>query len=100
MPPKDDFLTIFDFTFSFFKALSQDGKIINLIKHESSLLHIFYNIQKYIFTPNFTKTLWDHGGSNPWEKPGSSNAKTEQRFISPGKSRAVDNMHSFYDLSN
>ena len=41
-----------------------------------------------------------NGGSNPWEKPGSSNAKTEQRPISPGKARAVDNMHSFYDLSN
>ena len=30
MSPKDDFLTIFDFTLPFFKALSQDGWIINL----------------------------------------------------------------------
>ena len=36
--------------------------------------------------------LWDHGGSNPWEKPGSCNAKTEQWLISLGKPRAVDNM--------
>ena len=30
MSPKDDFQTIFDFTLPFFKALSQDGWIINL----------------------------------------------------------------------
>ena len=30
MSPKDAFLTIFDFTLPFFKALSQDGYIINL----------------------------------------------------------------------
>ena len=34
------------------------------------------------------------------KSPGSSNAKTEQWLIPPGKTRAVDNMHSFYDLSN
>ena len=55
---------------------------------------------KVDFYTQFHKTLWDHGGSNPWEKPGSSNAKTEQWLISPGKPRAVDNMHSFYDLPN
>ena len=59
-----------------------------------------YNIQKYTFIPNFTKMLWDHGGSNPWEKPRSSNDKTDQWLIYPGKPRAVDNMQSFYDLSN
>ena len=38
MSPKDDFLTIFDFT-----------------PRSSYLLHIFENIQKYTFIPNFIK---------------------------------------------
>ena len=44
--------------------------------------------------------LWDHGGNDAWEKPGTSNAKTERRLMSPGKPRVVDKMHSSYELSN
>ena len=55
MSSKDHFPTIFDFTFLFFKVLSQDGEITNLYNIESSLLHIFYNIQKYTFIPIFTR---------------------------------------------
>ena len=28
--------------------------------------------------------MWDHGGSNPWEKPGTPNFKTEQWLVSSG----------------
>ena len=65
---------------------------------ESSLLHIFYDILKYIIYPVSKNTL-DHGSSNPWEEPETSNAKAEHWLMSSGKPRAVDNMHSFYDLS-
>ena len=44
--------------------------------------------------------MWDHGGSNPWEKPGTPNFKTEQWLVSSGKPRAADNMDSFCNLSN
>ena len=41
--------------------------------------------------------LWDHGDSNPWEKSGTSNPKTDPWLISSGNPRAVDNTLSFYD---
>ena len=47
-----------------------------------------------------SQMLWDHGGNNPWEKPGTSSAKTEWWLVSPEKPRFVDNMHSSYELSN
>ena len=46
----------------------------------------------------FHKTLWGHGGSNPWEKPGTSNAKTEQWRWCPGKSKVVDNINSLWTV--
>ena len=72
--------------------------------YEWSLLHIFYNIQKFpVWSSPVSQNalrLWDHGGSNPREKPGTSNTKTEQWLIYPGNLKAVDNLHSFYDLPN
>ena len=56
----------------------------------------------YNIIPSFTKCfeIKASGGSNPWEKPGTFHAKREQCLIFPGTPRAIDNMHSFYELSN
>ena len=78
MSSKDDFLTIFDFTLSFFKALSQDGQIINFKNILVIFLHIFYNIQKDTFIHSFTKRFEIMAAANTRKKPGSSSAKTEQ----------------------
>ena len=91
---------IFDFTLSFFKAPSQDGQIINLKNILVIFLHIFYNIQKDTFIHSFTKRFEIMTAANTREKSGSSSAKTEQWLISPEKPKAIDNMHSLYDLSN
>ena len=37
--------------------------------------------------------LWDHGCSDPWQNPVTCTAKTEQWLVSPGKPRAIDNVH-------
>ena len=97
---KRRFPNYFDFTLSFFKALSQDGQIINLKNILVIFLHIFYNIQKDTFVHSFTKRFEILAAANTREKPWSSSAKTEQWLISPGKPKAIDNMHSLYDLSN
>ena len=96
---KDNFITIFDFNLPFFKALSKDGKIINLNNIQVIFISYFLQYSKVHYYTQFHKTLWDHA-VNPWEKPGTSNAKIEQWLISPGKPRAINNMHYFYDLSN
>ena len=39
--------------------------------------------------------LWNHGDINPWEKPYTSNAKTDLWLVSAGKSRAKGHMDFF-----
>ena len=43
----------------------------------------------------FNKPLWDHVDSNPYEKPWTSNVKTEQLPTSSGRPRDIGNMHCF-----
>ena len=60
-------------------------------------LHFLYCSNLHYYT-KFNKTLWNYGGSQPWEKPRISNWKTELWQMFPVKPRAIDTMHSFYDL--
>ena len=39
--------------------------------------------------------LWDHVGSNPYEKSWTTNVKTDELLRSPGRARDIGNMHSF-----
>ena len=56
-----------------------------------------YFLSYYVifYCTQFNETLWDHGGSNPKQKPWISNAKTVWWLMSSGKPRAVGNMHVF-----
>ena len=74
--------------------------IINLNDIQLILTSYFLYYSKVHYYTQFHKTCWDHGGNNPWKKPGSSNATKGQWYISSWKPEAGDNMHSFYDLSN
>ena len=53
---------------------------------------IFYSTLLYT---HFNKMLWDHGDSNPWEKPRTSNAKSKRRLMSSKRPRAIGNMQFF-----
>ena len=55
---------------------------------------LLYSLVHYY--TDFNKRLWNHGGSETWEKPWSSNAKIEP-WLMPltGRPSTVGNMHFF-----
>ena len=77
---EEDFLSIFDFTLSFFHGLfkryvNNKLKVTQVI---STLYFLPYRIVHYY--TQFNKTLWDHSGSNPLEKAWTPNVKKERWF--------------------
>ena len=81
-------------------AIRTDSKICSCIFYQIYIMVTNFQVASSFSIFQQKYLLWDYRGSNPWEKPRSSNAKTEQWLISSGTPRAIDNMHFFYDLSN
>ena len=88
---EEHFPNIFYFTLPFFQALFKRW-ISNKLK---VILVTFTSYSIVLYYTQFNETLWDHGGSNPLEKPWISNPKTERWLMSSVKSRVVGNMHVF-----
>ena len=84
---------VFHFTLPFFQALFKRW-INNKIKFVLFIFtSYFLSCSVVPYYTQLNETLWDHGGSNPYEIPWISNAKAERWFTSSRKPWAAGNMH-------
>ena len=88
---KEDFVNIFHFALPFFQAHFKRWTNNKL----KVILVIFTSYYIALYYTQFNKTVWDHGGNKPLEKPWISIAKTEWWLMPSGKSRVLGNMHVF-----